>query len=161
MNNDVLKKLESDFGLWTEDPEKIQLENPVLMGMFNGGLPKRSVVQIAAQSGAGKSTLAIQITRECLNQGLKVAYIDTEGGLNTNMLQTMKVYDKVYSSKNPNGTFYIFTKSDCGEVNDLLNTIGENDLADVVILDSLGALDSGIYDLGGTNANTPKVRSRY
>ena len=158
--NDSLKDLEK-FGLWTEDPEKIQLENPVLMGMFNGGLPRRSVVQIAAQSGAGKSTLAVQIARECIAQNLKVAYIDAEGGLNTNMLQTMKVYNEVYSKSNPNGRLFIFNESDCGDVNDLLNTIAENNLADVIILDSLGALDSGIYDLGGTNANTPKVRSRY
>ena len=133
------------------------------MGMFNGGLPRRSVVQLAAQSGVGKSTLALQIAKECLRQNLKVAYIDAEGGLNTNMLKSTGVYDYVRSSTNPNGALFIFNRSnDCGEINDLLNTIGEEDRAfDLVVLDSLGALDSGIYDLGGTNANNPKVRSRH
>lgn len=159
LNKDMLD-LSKEFNMWTEDPEQIKLKNPVLNGMFHGGLPKGSVIQIAAQSGVGKSTLVLQISKELCELGYRVAYIDVEKGLNPNMLKSTGVFPYTNNvNTNPSGPFYIFKEYDCGKVNTLLQKISGK--VDVVILDSLGALDSKIYVEGGVDANNPKVRSRY
>ena len=146
------------FDILEDDKDRITFKNPVLNGMFNEGLNIGSVVQIAAESGTGKSTLALEISRELCEQNYKVAYIDTEGGINSNMLETMGLNPYVYSkNNNPKGLFYTFRKNDCGAVNVLIQQLSNNHLADIIIIDSLGALDSGIYAEGGTDANTPKV----
>ena len=80
--DDAINDLNKEFNLWTEEPEKIPLNNPVLNGMFNGGISRRSVIQIAAQSGVGKSTLAIQIAKELCEKGERVLYIDAENKKN-------------------------------------------------------------------------------
>ncbi len=146
------------FDILEDDVDKITFKNPVLNGMFNEGLNIGSVIQIAAESGTGKSTLALEIAREMCEQKYKVAYIDTEGGINSNMLETMGINPYVYSKKtNPNGNFFVFRNNDCGGVNILVQQIANNHLADIIIIDSLGALDSGLYKEDGTDANTPKV----
>ena len=154
--DDNILDLANEFNMWTEDPEQIKLKNPVLNGMFHGGLPKGSVIQIAAQSGVGKSTLVLQISKELCELGYKVAYIDVEKGLNPNMLKSTGVFPFTFNDKiNPSGTFYIFKEYDCGKINTLIQRLSGK--VDVIILDSLGALDSKIYADGGVDANNPKV----
>lgn len=153
-----IEEIDGLFDILEDNKNKITFKNPVLNGMFNEGLNEGSVVQIAAESGTGKSTLALEIARELCEQNYKVAYIDTEGGINSNMLETMGLNSYVYSkNNNPKGLFYTFRKNDCGAVNVLIQQLSNNHLADVIVIDSLGALDSGIYAEGGTDANTPKV----
>ena len=152
-----IEDLDGLFDILEDDKDKIVFKNPVLNGMFNEGLNIGSVVQIAAESGTGKSTLALEIARELCEQKYKVAYIDTEGGINSNMLETMGISPYVYNKSNPNGLFFVFRNNDCGAVNTLVQQLSHNHLADIVIIDSLGALDSGIYKEDGTDANTPKV----
>ncbi len=153
-----IEEIDGLFDILEDDKDRIEFKNPVLNGMFNEGLNIGSVVQIAAESGTGKSTLALEIARELCEQNYKVAYIDTEGGINSNMLETMGLNPHVYSkNNNPKGLFYTFRKNDCGTVNVLVQQLSNNHLADVIIIDSLGALDSGIYSEDGTDANTPKV----
>lgn len=153
-----INDIDSLFDILSDDEDKITFKNPVLNGMFNEGLNIGSVVQIAAESGTGKSTLALEISRELCEQNYKVAYIDTEGGINSNMLKTMGIVPYVYSPKsNPKGNFFVYRNNDCGEVNVLVQQLSNNHLADIIIIDSLGALDSGIYKEDGTDANTPKV----
>ena len=153
----AINDLNKEFNLWTEEPEKIPLSNPVLNGMFNGGISRRSVIQIAAQSGVGKSTLAIQIAKELCEKGEYVLYIDAEKGLNTNMMTSTQIIKYLRSKHNPNGNFVIAQECDCTNVNNLINQVAKSNIFKFVILDSLGSLDSGIYDLGGTDANNPKV----
>lgn len=153
-----IKDIDGLFDILEDDADKIVFKNPVLNGMFNDGLNIGSVVQIAAESGTGKSTLALEIAREMCEQKYRVAYIDTEGGINSNMLDTMGLIPYTYSEKNnPNGIFTVFRNNDCGKVNVLVQTLSNNHLTDIIIIDSLGALDSGLYKEDGTDANTPKV----
>lgn len=153
-----IEEINGLFDILEDDVDRIVFKNPVLNGMFNDGLNIGSVVQIAAESGTGKSTLALEIARELCEQKYKVAYIDTEGGINSNMLDTMRLNPYVYSKKtNPEGLFFVFRDNDCGGVNILVQQLSNNHLADIIIIDSLGALDSGLYKEDGTDANTPKV----
>ena len=154
--DDILK----DFNYWKdgEKEEIIELKNPVLNAMLHGGLPKKGVVQIAAQSGVGKSTLVLQMSKELLEQGYNVLYIDAEGGLNENQMKSTGVFSYLNNkNKSLGGNFKVSWENDCGKINDLIQKIGDNELADFIMLDSLGALDSGIYQVGGTDANNPKV----
>jgi RecA/RadA recombinase len=156
--NDFLDNMSKEFNMFTEEPEQITLSNPVLNGMFNGGIPRRSVIQIAAQSGVGKSTLAIQIAKELCAKGENILYIDAEKGLNTSMMTSTGII-KYLNNKNPaiGGRFSIATECDCGAINNLIQKVTDAKAVSFIILDSLGSLDSGIYDVGGTDANNPKV----
>lgn len=156
--NDGFEALSKKFNMWVEEPEKISFNNPVLNGMFNGGIPRRSVIQIAAQSGVGKSTLAICIAKELCEKGENVLYIDAEKGLNTNMMTSTGIIKFLNNSdKSIGGRFMIAAECDCTEVNNLINEAANNNLASFIVLDSLGSLDSNLYGIGGTDANTPKV----
>lgn len=150
----------NDFNYWKdgEKEEIIELKNPVLNAMLHGGLPKKGVVQIAAQSGVGKSTLVLQMSKELLEQGYNVLYIDAEGGLNENQMKSTGVFTYLNNkNKSLGGNFKVAWENDCGKINDLIQKVGDNELVDFIMLDSLGALDSGIYQVGGTDANNPKV----
>lgn len=138
--------------------EQISLDNPVLDGIFHGGLPLGSIIQLAAQSGVGKSTLVLQICKVLCSKGYNVAYIDVENGLNDNMLNTtgvLKYKDNFDTSIG--GLFHAYTENDCNEVNLLVQQVCKANTADIIVIDSLGALDSGIYNIGGGDANNPKV----
>lgn len=154
--DDILK----DFNYWKEGEKEdlVELKNPVLNAMLHGGLPRKGVVQIAAQSGVGKSTLVLQMSKELLEQGYNVLYIDAEGGLNENQLKSTGVI-KFLNNKNKSigGKFLVTWENDCGKINELIQRFGNSELVDFIMLDSLGALDSGIYQIGGTDANNPKV----
>ena len=154
----VSELVRKGFSVWTEKPEQIPFKNPVLNGMLNGGISRRSVIQIAAQSGVGKSTLALQMSKELCELGESVVYIDAEKGLTENMLTTTGVI-KYLNNKDEDlgGRFTIFQTCDCGELNILIQQIAEADFAKFMVIDSLGSLDSNIYDIGGTDANNPKV----
>lgn len=155
-----LNKVLEGFNTFTESPEVIVFKNPVLNALFNGnedtgGLPRGTVTQIAAQSGTGKSTLALAVCRELCEQGLKVLYIDAEKGLNINMLKSTNMYKFLKSNNNPSGNFMIVRDCDCNSVNEIIRKSAP--LVDFIVVDSLGSLDSNIYDIGGVDANNPKV----
>lgn len=156
-NSSFFDSLGKKFNLWTEEPEKLAFNNPVLNGMFNGGISRRSVIQIAAQSGVGKSTLAIVMAKELCEKGENVLYIDAEKGLNVNMMMSTGIYKYLRHKDNPTGNFIVVSECDCTAVNNLINEVCNSEACSFIILDSLGSLDSGIYDIGGTDANNPKV----
>lgn len=155
-----LDNLIKDFNIFDcNNVEVLIFKNPVLNALFNGSKDKGgfaigSVAQIAAESGAGKTTLALNICREVLFQGKKVLYIDAEGGLNENQLESTGVKNFVVNKQ-----MLILRENDCQQINEFLQKISKHKLYDFVILDSLGALDSGIYkiDGGNVNINNPKV----
>jgi DNA repair protein RadB len=47
--------------------------------LLNGGIENSIITKIYGEAGSGKTNLCLQISRECANNGKKVAYIDTEG----------------------------------------------------------------------------------
>jgi len=159
---ETIEEALSGFNVYDSESKVIVFKNPVLNALFRGndetgGLAKRSVVQIAAQSGTGKSTLALVVCKELCEQGMKILYIDAEKGLNNNMLKSTGLFDYLVTKDNPNGKFIIARECDCNEVNLLIRKVCETNQIDFVILDSLGSLDSNIYDIGGVDANNPKV----
>ena len=169
MNFDALDDINDRFNVMV-DTEQIDLHNPVLNGFFysssrfndnhkeSWGIPKRSVIQIAAESGVGKSTLVLYMCKDLLAQGYNIAYIDTEKGVNTNMLESMSM-DKYVCNKNKKigGYFRVYNETDCDEVNKLVQELAQTNVFQFMVIDSLGALDSGLYRLGAGSVDNQKV----
>lgn len=154
--------------LWSDEPKDIiPLKNPVLNGMLMGGIAKGAITQFISDSGVGKSTLVSQIVKELCEQGYNVVYIDAEGGLNINNTRLTGI-DKFIENNDPNvgGRLTIIRQNNCGIINNTIQDIVLNyrdeyrnnrPLADFFVLDSIGTLDSGLYDLGKGDLNNPKV----
>src|SRR5699024_2935060 len=99
--------------------EYYPIKNKVLNGLLGGkGLPKGSVLHIAAGSGTGKSTICLRdICLDLLQQGQDVAYIDADMGINENMLVTTEVKPFLNNTdKSKGGTFLVFQKSSFKDV---------------------------------------------
>lgn len=50
-----------------------------LDGLLGGGLESGIITRVYGEAGSGKTNFCLQATRQCVNSGKKVAYIDTEG----------------------------------------------------------------------------------
>lgn len=150
----------SDYNLY-DNPEVIKLKSRVLNGVLGGGLPIGSVIQLAASSGSGKSTIALDISRELCELGKTVLYIDSEKGLNPSQLVGTGVEPYRLNTDPKKGKFFIIREYNCNRIFQALRDIvppknkqGKatgKALVDCVVLDSLGALDAGLYD--DTNAD--------
>lgn len=146
-------------------PKIIKLKSKVLNGLLNGGLPEGSVIQLAAGSGTGKSTIALDISRELCQQKYKVLYIDVEKGLNPSQLTGTGVMPFFNNQKKNQGAFYIAREYDCNRIKHLVDTMcprnkdnsPKKPLVNCIVLDSIGALDSGIYNDAKSDINNPKV----
>ncbi len=58
---------------------KISTGSVCLDRLLGGGLETGTVTQIFGASGTGKTSICLMIANSAINQGYKVAYIDTEG----------------------------------------------------------------------------------
>ena len=138
-----------------DEPECFKFKNPILNGMFNGyGLPTGKMIQFVSESGTGKSTILLQMAKEICDSGKKILYIDAENGLNKPLLLNLGLVEHL------NKSFFPVKENDCTRVNNLLNDVAdkkEYSEIEYVFIDSIAALDSGMYREGGVEANNPKV----
>ncbi|RLI85024.1 MAG: DNA repair protein RadB, partial [Archaeoglobales archaeon] len=58
---------------------KISTGSRCLDNLLEGGVETGTVTQIFGASGTGKTSICLMIANSAVNQGYKVAYIDTEG----------------------------------------------------------------------------------
>ena len=94
------------------------------------------------------------MAKELCDSGESVVYIDAENGLNPPLLSNIGLTSYL------NKSFFPLRENDCTTVNNLLNDIADRpDYKDIgfVFIDSIAALDSGMYRQGGVEANNPKV----
>lgn len=94
------------------------------------------------------------MAKELCDSGENVVYIDAENGLNPPLLSNIGLTSYL------NKSFFPLRENDCTTVNNLLNDIADKpDYKDIgfVFIDSIAALDSGMYRQGGVEANNPKV----
>jgi DNA repair protein RadB len=57
----------------------LQLKCKPLDDLLGGGIEGSTLTEIYGEAGSGKTNLCLQASRECANNGNKVAYIDAEG----------------------------------------------------------------------------------
>ena len=58
--------------------------------LLGGGIEKGIVTEIYGEGGTGKTNICIQAAKQCIEEGKKVVYIDTEGISKERLLQIFK-----------------------------------------------------------------------
>jgi len=72
--------------------KRLQLKCKPLDNLLGGGIEHKTITEIYGEAGSGKTNLCLQASRECANNGKKVAYIDTEGASLERLDQMCKDY---------------------------------------------------------------------
>lgn len=105
--------------------------------LSNGkGIPKGTMIEVASEAGIGKTTLFLTIARHLCSQGKRVVYIDSEMGVNDEMLKSFGMYE--YKKNN---LFLLFSVCVFDDIEDILNVAldKKNDVS-VVMVDSITQL---------------------
>jgi len=69
--------------------EKLPL-NCSLDELLEGGIEKGIITEIYGEGGTGKTNICIQAAKQCIEEGKKVVYIDTEGISKERLIQIFK-----------------------------------------------------------------------
>jgi DNA repair protein RadB len=62
--------------------------------LLGGGIEEKTITEIFGEAGTGKTNICLQAARECVNNGKKVAYIDSEGVSLERLKQICDGYDE-------------------------------------------------------------------
>ena len=73
--------------------KRLPLRCQPLDDLLVGGVESKSITEIYGEAGSGKTNICLQASRECANNGKKVAYIDSEGVSSERLNQICKDYD--------------------------------------------------------------------
>ena len=130
-----LKKLSKAYKSLS-DPEFVKSGSVVIDALLGGGIPKGMFILWSAENGCGKSTGALHISKVYCMQGLKVLYLDYEGGVNKNQLDGMGLTPFLFHvDNNPEGTFYLYQIKTYKDGEKILDDLLED--VDLVIVDSI------------------------
>lgn len=138
---------------YSTDVIQYPFKNVILNALTYGGIEQGKIYQICSDSGVGKTVLMLQMCKELmdLNENFLIMFNDAERGLNNIMLNNVGLMKYIEQ-----GRFII--KQEC-DIHETLNLIDNyKDTIDLFVIDSLAALDSGMY-LGKdkNNADNPRV----
>ena len=119
--------------------EFIRSGSVVLDAILGGGIPKGVFILWSAENGCGKSTGALHISRTYCMQGKRVLYLDYEGGVNENQLDSMGLKSYLYDTDtNPDGLFYLYQVQTYKDAETILDEIMSE--VDLVVIDSMTAI---------------------
>ena len=103
---------------------------------LGGGLEPNDMIMLVSEAGQGKTTIALQIARELCYQNQNVAYIDSEGKVSLNLLESVGLYE----DKKLNDKFIYVKKSTFKEVETALDKLIDTNEIKCVIIDSLSGI---------------------
>ena len=119
--------------------EFVRSGSVVLDAILGGGIPKGVFILWSAENGCGKSTGALHISRTYCMQGKRVLYLDYEGGVNENQLDSMGLKTYLYDTDiNPDGLFYLYQVQTYKDAETILDEIMSE--VDLVVIDSMTAI---------------------
>lgn len=119
--------------------EFVRSGSVVLDAILGGGIPKGVFILWSAENGCGKSTGALHISRTYCMQNKRVLYLDYEGGVNENQLESMGLTQYLYDSDtNTDGLFYLYQVQTYKDAETILDEIMSD--MDLVIIDSMTAI---------------------
>ncbi len=119
--------------------EFVRSGSVVLDAILGGGIPKGVFILWSAENGCGKSTGALHISRTYCMQGKRVLYLDYEGGVNENQLDSMGLKSYLYDTDtNPEGLFYLYQVQTYKDAETILDEIMSD--VDLVVIDSMTAI---------------------
>ena len=141
------------------DPDFVKTGSIVMDALLGGGVPRGCFILWSSHSGVGKSTGSLFIAKSYCSQGLKVLYLDFEGGVNDSQLRGIGLSEHLFDAKkNPNGSFFCYkvqTYTDAEKFLDALIT----DI-DLVIIDSVTALLPEKLKMNSVEDIQPGLQSR-
>jgi len=73
---------------------RLTLSCQPLDDLLGGGIEEKTITEIFGEAGTGKTNICLQAARECVNNGKKVAYIDSEGVSLERLKQICDGYDE-------------------------------------------------------------------
>jgi DNA repair protein RadB len=111
-----------------------KLKLPVPLHELLGGIEFKALTNFYGAPGTGKTNLCIMLSLECIRNGGKVVYIDTEGGFSPERLSQLSGGDA-----GPLGSISLLEPKDFKEQGDVIRGLDKLQ-ADLVILDSAAAL---------------------
>ena len=102
--------------------------------ILRGGIRAGEVIQIVAEPGLGKSTIACQIAKQYCLEGKKVLYIDAEGSISIESLQSIGL------DKEIDRNFFYVREATFSKVEEIIDLFIREDNADLIIVDSIACL---------------------
>jgi len=113
--------------------KRLQLKCKPLDDLLGGGIESKIITKIYGEAGSGKTNLCLQASRECANNGKRVAYIDSEGASLERLGQICKNYSYEKILKN----ILFFSPSSLEDQEKMVkNAINVKDL-DLIIMDTI------------------------
>lgn len=113
--------------------KRLQLKCKPLDDLLGGGIESKIITKIYGEAGSGKTNLCLQASRECANNGKRVAYIDSEGASLERLGQICKDYSYEKILKN----ILFFSPSSLEDQEKMVkNAINVKDL-DLIIMDTI------------------------
>lgn len=140
-NSDILKKVKSLSEKYKSigKAEFVRSGSVALDAILGGGIPKGVFILWSAENGCGKSTGALHISRTYCMQGKRVLYLDYEGGVNENQLDSMGLKSYLYDTDtNPSGLFILYQVQTYKDAETILDEIMSD--VDLVVIDSMTAI---------------------
>lgn len=103
------------------------------LALGTGGIPRGNFTEISGPESSGKTTVALSAVKSALEEGLKVLYVDVERAVDYSYIEKLfGEFDKsnlaILSPKTAEDAFLV------------IENALEQDLFDMIILDSLGAM---------------------
>lgn len=129
----------NDLKSFEFNKEIIDLQTFPLDCLLNGGYEKGSLNEIVGEAMTGKTTIACQLAwKLCINNH-KVLYVDTDGKVSKNMLETIGLAEYL------NSNFFYVRFSSFSKVEEVLDSYILTDEIDFIIIDSIASLISDVF----------------
>ena len=128
---DIKKELATNLFTTT-----IKTNIEILDKALGGGLEPDDMIMLVSEAGCGKTTIALQIAREMCYQGKNVVYVDSEGKISQNLLESMKILE----DGKLNDKFIYVKKSTFTDVENTLDKLINTGEISFVIIDSLSGI---------------------
>lgn len=111
--------------------------------LTEGGLPKAKIVALGGEEGTGKTTMMLHAGKDIIERyGKKVIYLDIEGGVTYDMLQSIGVIEHLHTEDNEDGLFYLLDVESIQEVATIIKAATSDPDVALIVIDS----DSNVVD---------------
>ncbi|MBT4387287.1 DNA repair and recombination protein RadB [Candidatus Woesearchaeota archaeon] len=119
--------------------EKLNTGNILLNNFLGGGIEKDIITTFYGPSGSGKTNFCLMLLNQVINNGQKVIYVDTEGGLSLERLKQINSenYETILSNT------YLFKPTSFNmqnnvfsNINDMISKLKEKNIG-IILVDSI------------------------
>lgn len=132
---ETLKEIKKDLA-FNSFNTIIKTNIEILDKALGGGLAEDDMIMLVSEAGYGKTTIALQIAKEMCYQDKNVVYVDSEGKISQNLLESIGLFDK----GKLNDKFIYVKESTFTDVENILDKLINTGEISFVIVDSLSGI---------------------